>query len=158
MTTIIAWLALLAAIAAGIYAWKLSGELATASRRLDRYNKALFDAGDEIRRLREQLAEETAQLRVQLRQHQGMAAFAPDMTVREALLVHPQVEQVLAGFHLGGCSHCAVEPEDTLAHAAGQHGVNLQALLANLNLLTAGQANQAAPQLVKLPNVVLELE
>jgi hybrid cluster-associated redox disulfide protein len=158
MTTIIAWLALLAAIAAGLYAWKLSGELATAARRLDRYNKALFDAGDEIRRLREQVAEETAQLRVQLRMQQGASTFAPEMTVREALLVHPQVEQVLASFHLGGCSHCAVEPEDTLSHAATQHGVNLQALLDNLSLLTVGQPNQAAPQLVKLPNVVLELE
>jgi hybrid cluster-associated redox disulfide protein len=158
MTPLIAWLALAAALAAGLYAWRLSAELATATRRLDRYNKALFDANDELRRLRETLEEETAHLRVELRRSQGATAFAPEMTVREALLLHPQAEQVLASFHLGGCSHCAVEPGDTLAAAAAQHGVDLQALLGNLNLLTAGQNGSAAPQPVKLPNVVLELE
>lgn len=158
MTTLIAWLALAAALAAGFYAWRLSGELATAARRLDRYNKALFDASDEIRRLRETLEEETARLRVELRRSQGAATFAPEMTVREALLLHPQAEQVLASFHLGGCSHCAVEPGDTLAGAAAQHGVDLQALIANLNMLTAGQNGHAGLQPVKLPNMVLELE
>lgn len=158
MTTVIAWLALAAALAAGLYAWRLNGELATATRRLDRYNKALFDASDEIRRLREQLAEETARLRVEVRRAQGAVTFVPEMTVREALLLHPQAEQVLASFHLGGCSHCAVEPGDTLATAAAQHGVDLRNLLDTLNLLTAGQNGQTAPRLVRLPNVALELE
>lgn len=158
MTTIIAWVALLLAGFAALYAWRLSVELASAARRLDRYNKALFDANDEIRRLREQFEEETARLRVEVRRGQGALTFAPEMTVREALLVHPQVEQVLAGFHLGGCDHCAVEPGDTLAQVTQQNGVNLQTLLGNLNLLTAGQPHAAAPQMVKLPNMVLELE
>lgn len=158
MTTVIAWLALAAALAAGLYAWRLSGELATATRRLDRYNKALFDASDEIRRLRAQLEEETARLRVEVRRAQGAVTFVPEMTVREALLLHPQAEQVLASFHLGGCSHCAVEPGDTLAAAAAQHGVDLRNLLDTLNLLTAGQNGQTAPRLVKLPNVALELK
>jgi hybrid cluster-associated redox disulfide protein len=101
-----------------------------------------------------------------LRQHQGAAIFTPEMTVREALLAHPQAEQVLAGFHLGGCSHCAVEPGDRLADACQEHGVDLQALVGNLNLLTQGgqqsgggpDSGNRAPQLVKLPNVALEFE
>jgi hybrid cluster-associated redox disulfide protein len=165
--TIVAWVALaVAAIALG-FAWKLNSELGTATRRLDRYNKALFDVNDEMRRLRESVEEEMAQMRVALRQAQGATAFAPEMSVREALLVHPQAEQVLASFHLGGCSHCAVEPGDKLADACHEHGVDVQALLQTLNLLTperspvmtdVAKAANGAPQLVKLPNVVLEFE
>lgn len=159
---IIAWVALAVAAVALGFVWKLNSELATATRRLDRYNKALFDANDEIRRLREGVEEEVAQLRVAVRQQQGVAQFSPEMTVREVLMVHPQAEQVLASFHLGGCSHCAVEPGDRLADACQEHGVDVQALVGNLNLLTqngqrAGGGN-GAPQLVKLPNVALEFE
>jgi hybrid cluster-associated redox disulfide protein len=162
MATMIAWIALAVAAVALGFVWKLNRELATASRRLDRYNKALFDANDEIRRLRDGVAEETASLRVALRRQQGSAAFTPEMTVREALMVHPQAEQVLAAFHLGGCSHCAVEPDERLADACEELGVDLQALVANLNLLTQGRQQggdgNGTPPLVKLPNVALEFE
>jgi hybrid cluster-associated redox disulfide protein len=162
MATMVAWIALaVAAIALG-FVWKLNGELATASRRLDRYNKALFDANDEIRRLREEVEEEAARTRVALRRQQGATAFTAEMTVREALMVHPQAEQVLASFHLGGCSHCAVEPNDQLTDACQEHGVDLQALVGTLNLLTQGRQQgedgNGAPPLVKLPNVALEFE
>src|SRR5215204_2457490 len=126
---IIAWVALAVAVVALGFVWKLNSELATASRRLDRYNKALFDANDEINRLREGVEEEVAQLRVAVRQQQGATQFAPEMTVREVLMVHPQAEQVLASFHLGGCSHCAVEPGDRLVDACQEHGVDLQELV-----------------------------
>lgn len=162
MAAIVAWVALAVAAVALGFVWKLNSELTTAARRLDRYNKALFDANDEIRRLREEVEEETARTRVALRQQQGTIAFAPDMTVREVLMTHPQAEQVLASFHMGGCSHCAVEPNDRLVDACQEHGVDLQAVMGNLNLLAqAGQqsgAGNGAPQLVKLPNVALEFE
>jgi hybrid cluster-associated redox disulfide protein len=162
MATVVAWIAFVVAMVALGLVWKLNGELTTAARRLDRYNKALFDANDEIRRLREEVEEETARTRVALRQQQGEIAFAPEMTVREVLMMHPQAEQVLASFHMGGCSHCAVEPNDRLVDACQEHGVDLQAVVGNLNLLAqAGQqtgGGNGAPQLVKLPNVALEFE
>jgi hybrid cluster-associated redox disulfide protein len=173
MVTIVAWLAVVVAVVALGFVWKLNSELGIATRRLDRYNKALFDANDEIRRLREEVEEEMAAVRVALRQQQGAPAFAPQMTVREALMVHPQAEQVLASFHLGGCSHCAVEPGQKLADACQEHGVDVQKLVGMLNLLAPGRqqgesnglyhadaqhAGNGAPQFVKLPNVVLEFE
>jgi hybrid cluster-associated redox disulfide protein len=167
MVTLIAWVALVVAAVALGFVWKLNSELATATRRLDRYNKALFDANDEIRRLREGVEEEVAKLRVAVRQQQGATAFLPEMSVREALLVHPQAEQVLASFHLGGCSHCAVEPGETLANACREHGVDVQMLVGNLNLLAEASqqggsdspvSERGAPQLVKIPNVALEFE
>lgn len=162
MATIVAWVALaIAAVALGMV-WKLNSELAVAARRLDRYNKALFDASDEIRRLREGVEENVAQLRVDVRTLQGTSSFAPDMTVREVLMVHPQAEQVLASFHLGGCSHCSVEPGERLADACREHGIDVQQVVGTLNLLTQGGSARATengtPALVKLPNVVLEFE
>lgn len=157
MTTMVAWLALGVALVALGYAWKLNQELETAGRRLDRYNKALFDANDELRRVQERLQEESARLRVALRQQAPNPSFAPEMTVREALLMHPQTEQILAGFHLGGCDHCAVEPDVTLAQASAQAGIDVQQLVGNLNLLVGRSAANGTPQLVKLPNVALEI-
>lgn len=152
-------LALVVGLAALGYVWKLSSEQATLQRRLDRYNKALFDANDEIRRLREEMSEGMARLHVEMMTG-ARAAFRPQMTVREAQMLHGQAEQVLAGFHLGGCSHCAVEPDETLAEICAEHGVDEAALLMNLNALLAnGNGDtvdvEAAPR-VKLPNVAVE--
>lgn len=156
MATIIAWVALGVALAAVGYAWKLNQELEIAGRRLDRYNKALFDANDELRRLQERFQDETADLRVALRKQSGDLVFSPEITVREALLMHPQSEQVLAQFHLGGCDHCAVEPDQTLAQVSEQAGVDVQQLVGTLNLLVSHPSANGEPQRVKLPNVALD--
>lgn len=155
--TWIAWLALLIAGTAFGYSWKLQQELNTATRRLDRYNKALYEASDEIRRLRTDLNATAAQLRVEIKRGGGSLSFDPTMTVREAQLLHPQAEQILAGFHLGGCSSCAVEPDETLAQICAEHGQDVNQLIKNLNLLLnrGASPSTAALQSVKLPNVEL---
>lgn len=150
-------IALLFSLMAFAYAWKLQQELATATRRLDRYNRALFDLTDELRQVREGLAETTSQLRVEMKRTAGHIAFEPGMTVREAQKVHPQVQQILASFHLGGCSSCAVEPDETLAQICAAQGRDLNQLLANLNLLVeSSNGGSSVPlQPVKVPNVEL---
>lgn len=158
MGAIISWLALLTAGGVVAYAWKLQQELYTATRRLDRYNRALFDANDEIRKVREELTAALAQVRAESRLPAGVATtFAPQMKVREAVAIHPQAEQILAAFHLGGCNSCAVDPNDTLADICREHGRDLTQLLQNLNLLVVdGQlAPTGQPQLLKVPNVEL---
>jgi hypothetical protein len=169
MGTLISWIALLVGVVAIAYAWKLNQELNRATRRLDRYNRALFDANDEIRHLHEEMAATTAQLRVELKQRSGVLSFEPEMTVREVQMLHPQAQQILAGFHLGGCNHCAVEPDDTLAKVCAENGLDLNGLISNLNMLVAnsnGQRNNTlydgvaqtnAPQPVKIPDVELSL-
>jgi hypothetical protein len=52
MATVFSLVALLAAAVALLYAWRLHIELDRAAARLDRYNKALFDAGEDLRQLR----------------------------------------------------------------------------------------------------------
>ncbi len=161
MGTILPWLALLISIGALGYAWRLQQEIAQAKRRLDRYNRSLFDANDEIRRLREELADTVAELRVEaLRPGIGTLAFTPKMTVRETLMVHPQAEQILAGFHLGGCSSCAVEPDETLAQICRDQGRDLTELLRNLNLLLTIEADNNGQRIrpIKIPNVEFALD
>ncbi|MEJ5247766.1 MAG: hypothetical protein WHS90_08365 [Caldilinea sp.] len=161
MATIVSVAALLLALLALAYAWKLQRELDAARGRLDRYNRALFKVEESMRTLREQLEETTVRLRVELLQRTGDARFTPEMTVREALLLHPQAQQILAGFHLGGCSSCAVEPDATLAALCASRGVDAAELLANLNQLLGAREdhNGLGPfQRVKVPNVHLEIE
>lgn len=157
MGTMVSWLALLIGLMAVGYAWKLQQELQTATRRLDRYNRALYAANDELRQLREEVQTTKAHLRAEMMQGQpGALAFTPTTTVREAQLLHPQAAQILAAFHLGGCSSCAVEPDATLAEICQEQGRDLAQLLATLQQLYQQEAQHLAQgQPLKLPNVEL---
>lgn len=156
MGLILSWVAIPLALVAIGYGWKLQQEMSTATRRLDRYNRALFDANDEIRKVREELADVQAFVQAQMHLSGGVnTPFMPQTTVREALAIHPQAEQILAAFHLGGCNSCAVNPADTLAAICRENGRDLPQLLQNLNLLvaTTQQQTKGQPQRIKVPNV-----
>lgn len=156
MTGWIAFAALLIGLGALAYAWKLQQELGIVTRRLDRYNRALFDANDELRRLRETLTETAAELRVAIKRSATGPIFEPSMTIREIQLLHPQAQQIMAGLHLGGCSSCAVEPDATLADACAEQGVDLDWMLQNLNQLagvSGRNGDLSAP--IKAPNIEL---
>jgi hypothetical protein len=71
------------------------------------------------------------------------------MSVREVIALHPQAQEVLAGFHLGGCSSCAVDPDASLADVCRQSGVDVGLVLANLNNLDGERP-------VRLPNITFE--
>lgn len=158
MGTMISWLALMIALIAVGYAWKLHQELRTATRRLDRYNRALFDANDELRKVREEMTAELAGVRAVMHLPLGSQRFfEPQMKVRDAVTLHPQAEQILAAFHLGGCNSCAIDPNDTLAAVCQENGRDLSQLLQNLNLLVVNAKGQPNGQLasIKVPNVEL---
>ena len=122
----ISWLALVIGLIAVAYAWKLQQELQTTTRRLDRYNRALFDVNDELRKAREEMTSALAGVQAQMLLPNGAhALFAPQMKVSDALTIHPQAEQILAAFHLGGCNSCAVDSNDTLAAVCQENGRDL---------------------------------
>ncbi len=154
MNNLITWLSLLIAVGALLYTWWQSRTIDTINRRLDRYNKALFDVGDEMRELSEKLENTTAQLRIEIKKNSGKSIFTPEMSVKEAQMAHPQAQQVMERLHLGGCSSCA---EDSLLKASRDHGVDTQLLLTSLNKLANGEPLKLM-DLPKLPNVQLEIE
>ena len=152
MSSILGWLALLLALSASVYTWLQSRTIDTINRRLDRYNKALFDASDEIRSLRAELESTAAQLRIEIKKQSGQSIFTPEMSVKAAQMAHPHAQQIMSSLHLGGCSTCA---EDSLAKASHDHGVDLDLLLTHLNQLADNEA-LTLQNLPKAPNVQLE--
>jgi hypothetical protein len=82
------------------------------------------------------------------------------MTVREAYALHPQAQEVLAGYHLGGCSSCAVSLDDRLEEICQRSGIGVNEIVASLNALFAsngkGQPGRES-QRVKLPNIELSI-
>lgn len=156
MGTTLTVVALVLAVVGLVYAWTLSQGLAQATRRLDRYNRALFDASEEIRRLREDHAQQLATLRGEVARASGKAAFNPEMTVREIYALHPQAQEVLARFHLGGCSSCAINLEDRLDQLCRASGLGVEDVVSTLNGLFESNGNRVHNdeiQRVKLPNV-----
>lgn len=157
MTTWLSIIAILAALAAAAYAWMLQREVAQLTRRLDRYNKALFDASEQLRTLREESLQAQAELRLALMERTGGMHFTPETTLREAQLAHPQVQQVLAAFHVGGCDDCAAAPDETLGRVCAERGIDPGALLGTLNaLVSADSGGNGQDAAVKLPNMTLD--
>jgi hybrid cluster-associated redox disulfide protein len=66
--------------------------------------------------------------------------FEPGMTVGEAMALHPNARWVFASYHLGGCTHCAISTQETLAEVAEGYGLPLDKLMDALNSLLATPA------------------
>jgi hybrid cluster-associated redox disulfide protein len=61
--------------------------------------------------------------------------FVPQMTVGEALALHPSAKWVFAAYHIGGCSQCAMSDEETLEQVANGYRLPLEKLIGDLNSL-----------------------
>jgi hybrid cluster-associated redox disulfide protein len=61
--------------------------------------------------------------------------FHPDLTVGEAMQMHPRAREVFAGFHLGGCAHCAISEFETIRQVSEGYGVPVDMLIGALNSL-----------------------
>ena len=48
----------------------------------------------------------------------GDERFAPNTMMSEAMARDPGLSAVLMRFHIGGCTMCGYEPEDTIAKVA----------------------------------------
>ena len=60
--------------------------------------------------------------------------FTAKTTMLEALTADPSLGMVLMrDFHLGGCSHCGFEPNESIENVAQQNGIPTERLLAALN-------------------------
>lgn len=57
------------------------------------------------------------------------AHFDVDMTISDAMSVHPRVAEVFAAFHLGGCAHCHVGRFETIGQVCMAYGVDPGQLL-----------------------------
>jgi hybrid cluster-associated redox disulfide protein len=65
--------------------------------------------------------------------------FDGKMTIGEALRLHPRAGEVFAAFHLGGCSHCAINEQETIEEVTAGYGVDSNMLVEALNGLIDNQ-------------------
>ena len=59
--------------------------------------------------------------------------FTKDTKMGDAMRADPNLPVTLMRFHIGGCSLCGFEENDTVAQVAGDNGVPLQVLLDAMN-------------------------
>ncbi|MGQ9490653.1 MAG: hypothetical protein ACUVR4_10395 [Anaerolineae bacterium] len=136
--TIAALVIALIALLIAFFALRRAGSL---QERLDRSDSALYELRSALKATNQQLDEKISDLKLSMRRQAGEEIFRPEMTIAEAMEVHPRVGEVLAAFHLGGCSQCAVSEVDTIEGACQSYGIDQQALMQALNgLVTGGMA------------------
>lgn len=61
--------------------------------------------------------------------------FVKEMTVGEAMVLHPEAPMVFASYHLNGCSHCSVNEVETIEQVCEGYGVEVDLIIDSLNSL-----------------------
>lgn len=61
--------------------------------------------------------------------------FYKEMTVGEAIAIHPEAGLVFSSYHLGGCSHCSINEVETIEQVCMGYGVEVETLIDSLNNL-----------------------
>jgi len=86
-------------------------------------------------------------VRALVRRQSGDLCIEPTMKIADAIAIDSRVRKVLAQFHLGGCSSCAINEEHTIEQAALSYGVDVERLMTALTALSTGQeARPSSPQ------------
>lgn len=67
--------------------------------------------------------------------------FTADMSVADAMKLHPRAAEVFAAFHLGGCAHCHINAYETVEQVCNAYGVEVNVLLEVLEGLFENEAS-----------------
>ncbi len=124
---------------------------------LARTREDLHQARLDLAATRDALQSKLDDLGREARRSAGQLKFAPEMTIADAMQVDPRVAQVLADFHLGGCSNCAVSDVDTLEGACRSYGIDQESLMLALNRLVAQPARPDSDKPIKIGSMRVEL-
>jgi hybrid cluster-associated redox disulfide protein len=101
--------------------------------------RRLYLAQARLNELESTVQKELQALRSMMQRQSGGPLFVPSMKIAEAIAIDPRIRDVLAQFHLGGCSSCAINEEHTIEQAAMSYGVDLDRLMAALTAFSHGQ-------------------
>ncbi len=88
--------------------------------------------------------EETSGASGAARENRAWNYFDPDMSIGEAMRMHPKVAEVFAAFQLGGCSHCSVGEFETIGQVCAVYGVDVNMLIDVLEEIMAEQQQAGA--------------
>ena len=149
--------ALTVGLIAFVIAWRANRKNKDLVERIAQVNSRVYNLRREMQENQEQTHQELLKLKYELLKAQGELQVTGQMKIGEIVAAHPQAQQVLAGFHLGGCGSCMVDDHQSLAEAAALNGRPLEPILVALNGLVADSPNgQVLPQQLKTPNVQLQ--
>jgi hybrid cluster-associated redox disulfide protein len=142
-----------------LMAWNANRKNKDLKERIAQVNSRVYHLRREIHETQEATAQERTALKFEILKLQGDLKITPEMQIGEITAIHPQASQVLAGFHLGGCSSCVVDDTQSLAEAAAVNGRDVEPILVALNtLVTEGQnGGMVPPEPLKSPNVELQM-
>lgn len=143
----------------GIFmAWRANRKNSELQERIAQVNSRVYNLRREMQESQEKAEQELMALKFQLLKAQGELKVTPEMKMNEIVAIHPQAQQVLAGFHLGGCSSCSFDPRQSLGEVVAVNGRDIQPILVALNSLMAEGSNDngfVSPERLKTPNIQL---
>jgi hybrid cluster-associated redox disulfide protein len=143
-----------------VLAWNANRKNKDLKERIAQINSRVYNLRREIQEAQEAAVQERHALRFEILKLQGNLTITSEMQIGQILAVHPQAQQVLAGFHLGGCSSCMVDDTQSLAQAAAVNGREIEPILVALNTLVAEGAHSngmVSPEQLNAPNVELQV-
>lgn len=136
--------ALIVAILALLGAFLAFRRVGGLQERLERTTGQVHELKSALAAANEERDHKLNELRLELKRQAGEPIFDARMTIADAMKVHPKVQDVLASFHLGGCSHCAISDVDTIEGACQSYGIDQNALMNALNGLVTGESGGSA--------------
>lgn len=154
----ITYLALGLAFVGVAMAWRAMRQHGELKERIAQVNSRVYHLRREMHEHHDQTNDELTRLKFEVLKLQGNLAVTPEIKLAELSMLHPQAEQVLASFHVGGCSSCSVDPRQTLGEAAAMNGREIEPILVALNRLVNDETNgHITPDQLRTPNVQLHL-
>lgn len=153
------YLALAVGIIAIFMVWRTGRKNSELQERIAQVNSRVYNLRREMQESQEKAEYEMMQLKFELLKAKGELKVTPDMKMSEIVAIHPQAQQVLAGFHLGGCSSCSFDPRQSLSEVTAVNGRPVEPILLALNTLIAESNGYEAvsPERLKTPNIQLHL-
>ncbi len=146
----------------GIFmAWNANRKNKELRERIAQTNSRIYNMRREVQEAQEKAEQERMTLKFENLKLQGNLKVTHETKIGEVMAMHPQAQQVLAGFHLGGCSSCLVDDKQSLAEAAVVNGRELEPMLLALNTLVTengAEGNRTvSPESFKAPNIQLHI-
>ena len=148
------YLSLALAVMALLLVWRANKKNTELKERIAQVNSRVYNTRRELNDTVRDLQAELNTLKYDLMHLRGETFVSGEMTIDAVTALHPQAVEVLAAFHIGGCSGCAVDGSQRLEVAAAQNNQPLKPILVALNALLA--AEQPVADVPRLPNVQFE--
>lgn len=137
-------IALLLALITLVFALKINSRQKRLVWEMERIQHRGVTNMNEIEQIRETFQTEIRKLKIAVRKMGDGPLFSKDTTFGEVLELHPRGREILARFHIGGCSSCAVSEMETIEQGTKAHHVDMDQLLSQLNSLTE-EGEKAVP-------------